>query len=277
MSKIPLSKYCSATIDSITGTCVITKNTWSGVRRAFQCSEEEMRDFVAHSLIIQQKTRRYELYTHLYRQGKMTKSQVMMKARKHDSMQKVGERNGVTVSLFAKKKESDSDEDSDDCEGVIDVTHNIYVNLRINKIDHFAGMEFGLPTEALTITHMEYVKLNDVMKKYLHKKGIEVEEKAPPHAEVLSDIDDDDEDEEAVMMPMRKGKQAVNKVAAGTTKRGSQEPIIQRRVKKQRGVKRGRKQRGQAAEDDDEEDCANLHVCKCKDCEAKVAAKTVKK
>ena len=278
MSKFPLSKYTSAVFDTISGTCIISKNAWGGQKRSFTIAEKEMIDYVENSVSIHQLLRRYLLYCHLYRSGRMTKSAVMAKGRRHDTMLKLGEFNGATCSLFAKRKDSDSDDDDSDCEGVVNTTHNIYVNVKFQKIDHFAGKEFGLPTNFVTLTHEEYAKLDTALQKYLSGKEIVVEPKPAPHEEVLSDLDENEEEQggggggggAACVAPIL----ATNKQKKGKNVAFQAAVVSAVGEKKKRGRKATAAKRGRQNQLDPDEECLynediHMHVCKCKDCLAK--------
>ena len=282
VSKFPLSKFASATFDTINGTCIITKNAWGGQKRSFTLAEKEMIDFVLNANCIHQFLRRYQLYCHLYRQGRMSKAAVMAKGRKHERMMKIGELNGATCSLFAKRKDLEDDSDDSDCEGVVNTSHNIYVNVKFQKIDHFAGHEFGLPTNFVTLTHEEYAKLEEALKKYLEKKEITVEQ-LPAYEEVLSDLDEDEEEQGggaggvgAGLAPiLASNKQNKRKHVQHVAFQSADAPAAASAPKKRarKAAKKGR----QNQLDPDEECLYNedvhMHVCKCKDC----LAKSVKK
>lgn len=211
------------------------------------------------------------LYAHMYRHGKISKKAIMAKARKHDGMIKVGETNGATCSIFAKRKDVDSDEEEDDFEGVVNVSHNIYVNILFTKIDYFAGHEFGSPTDFVTLTQLEYFKLNDALLKYLKKKGIDVEIYPPPHAEALSDFDEE-EDEEHIEPVVPLALYAGKKKHGGKVVKGAVTAPPAPKKRGRKTVKRGKKNQS------DDEDCgfnedAQMHICKCKDCLMKAIGK----
>ena len=229
MAKTPLSKYCSITTDEEKkGACIQKLPFNGGAKRQFFLSDMEMIDFAIAKPVVDQRIRKFSLFTHRYRQGKISKEEMMRRARKHFEMIQIGELNGCQPSICLKRKSSDSD-DEEGFEGLVNTEFFSNVNVQLSKINFFGTEPYALTKSSITISDVEFEKLLEVIQKYLGKKG-KVYEPAEIDIDTLSDSEQDlqNDQEEEIVAPAvvkrrkgRKGKGCKRAKGKGPNKGGS--------------------------------------------------------
>ena len=231
VAKLPVSKWMSVIIDEKTGGgCIEKKPFRGGSKKLYFVSEQEMVDIGTMRSVVEQRLRKFSLYSSFYLDGRISKDRLLARCRRNRTMIKVGDYQGAQPHIYLKRKDSrekheDESEDEDEIEGLFKTSHFVSVKIQLVKTDVFGGTTYPNGTDTVTLSLSEFGKVIGHFDKHLSKKGVEYQTVVPDDQEIISDYDEDDEEDEIFIPSPKGGKRsasiaAVNKETRSKAARG---------------------------------------------------------
>ena len=209
------------------GGCIEKKPFGGGSKKVYFVSEQEMVDIGTMRSVVEQRLRKFSLYSSFYLDGRISKDRLLARCRKNRAMIKVGDYQGAQPHIYLKRKDSrgkheDDSEDDDEIEGLFKTSHFVSVKIQLVKTDVFGGTTYPNGTDTVTLNLSEFGKVIGHFDKHLSKKGIEYQTAVPEDNESISDYDEDEEEDEIFILPSSKGgKRSASIAGVNKETRGS--------------------------------------------------------